>query len=161
MKAPDSKTFFAVEAALIKAVVAALNTANGAPIAYPMGGSAPLPTPRIGVTIPASKPEEQQALGPQGWYHSAYRGHLWLHLITRRDDPPAAGPALTALLGLIRATLLPGRLLINASNLPYHELMWLNEDSGSYAAVAGDETESEPVVYEFILGLPPQNYPSS
>lgn len=160
--APSLDVFYAAAHAVAAAVTTALNTARPN-IAFnqadaPANGPR-LPVPRIDVFCPGSTPTEQVGFVPNTIppvpYCSAQRGALSLRLTTRRGDTTTSA----ALIGLATRVLAIPAQAINASNLPYHEMLMLGDPIVAYSIGEEPETDEHLLTIDFVVGLPPKNYP--
>lgn len=116
-------------------------------------------TPRVEVKLRITGSPEHHSRDRAGVeYRDTRSGDLIFTLVTRRDG---AGQSLGTLVGKLLANLRKGKTLLNASNMPYYEVIYLEESGGEEEI----ETENDEIGLAIVAGIEfqikPDQFPMS
>lgn len=159
MPAPTLQAIFQFEDAVTAALVAAFNAdATLGNIAYGPRQLATLPKARIDVeAFGFAKASEAQVFAQSRWWDQHYAGDVSVTIVTQRSTAAAANHATRV--GRVRALMSPKSQILTTTNLPYYEVLSVEQTNSSYSFEDETDTDRTELVFTVHLGVLPSAFP--
>lgn len=116
-------------------------------------------TPRIEVSLTITGSPEHHSFDRAGVeYRDTREGQLIFRLFARRDG---AGQSLGTMVGKLLANLRKGKALLTAVNLPYYEVIYLEEISGQEEIESDNDEIGLIIAADISFQIKPSEFPAS